>query len=458
MISTLLFLSLFLVTVLSGHSKEEWKSRTIYQLLTDRFSPSDNSKPACNNKGNYCGGTFRGIIKELDYIQGMGFDAIWISPVVDNVDGGYHGYWARNWNKVNSHFGSEQDLKDLVSACHNRGIWVMVDVVANHVGPVGTNYGSIEPFNRAEHYHDYCDITDADFKNHNQNKIENCRLAKLPDLKQENTWVQEQLYSWVRNLVNNYNIDGLRVDTTPEVPKWFWQKFKSAAGVFTLGEVFDGSLDYLRGYIGSLDSVLNYGIFFQLRDTFKGQSFNNLASKISEVRNKFGNELNYMGTFVDNHDNARFLHGHGVWDHLEGALLFSCFFTGIPIVYYGDEQGYGGGDDPQNREELWTNLNTNSEIYKMLKKVIAVRKNYKVWNYEYKEIARKDYMLAFSRGTVMVVLTHNKAIDEDISNVPFPNGAKLCDAISDYSDCTIVRNGKVHLSIAVNKNKVFVKS
>ena len=63
----------------------------------------------------------------------MGFDAIWITPVVDNYDGGYHGYWARNMYDVNHNFGSADDLKALVNACHSRDIWVMVDVVANHV-------------------------------------------------------------------------------------------------------------------------------------------------------------------------------------------------------------------------------------------------------------------------------------------------------------------------------------
>ena len=70
----------------------------------------------------------------------MGFDAIWISPVVDNLDGGYHGYWARNWEKVNSNFGSEQDLKDLVNAAHGKGMYVMVDVVANHAAPIGDDF------------------------------------------------------------------------------------------------------------------------------------------------------------------------------------------------------------------------------------------------------------------------------------------------------------------------------
>jgi alpha-amylase len=70
----------------------------------------------------------------------MGFDAIWISPVVDNLDPGYHGYWARNWEKINDHFGSEDDLHNLVKAAHAKNIWVMVDVVANHVAPIGQDF------------------------------------------------------------------------------------------------------------------------------------------------------------------------------------------------------------------------------------------------------------------------------------------------------------------------------
>ena len=106
----------------------------------------------------YLGGSWNAMAEKLDYIQGMGFDAIWISPVIDNVEGGYHGYWAKNWEKVNSHFGSEQDLKNLVEAAHAKNIWVMVDVVANHVGPVGNDFSQIYPLNQAYHYHDNCDI------------------------------------------------------------------------------------------------------------------------------------------------------------------------------------------------------------------------------------------------------------------------------------------------------------
>lgn len=111
-------------------SPAQWRSRTIYQLLTDRFARPDGSTTAtCNTSdGKYCGGTWTGIIDRLDYIQGMGFDAVWISPVTKNVEGttaygeAYHGYWQQDLYDVNSHFGTSDDLKALAQALHGRGM------------------------------------------------------------------------------------------------------------------------------------------------------------------------------------------------------------------------------------------------------------------------------------------------------------------------------------------------
>ena len=112
----------------------------------------------CGDLRKYCGGTFKGIEKKLDYIKGMGFSAIWISPIPENMGDDYHGYAALDWYKVNPHFGTEQDLKDLVAACHEMDIWVMLDVVANHVAPVDLDYSKVNPFNKDEHYHSKCQI------------------------------------------------------------------------------------------------------------------------------------------------------------------------------------------------------------------------------------------------------------------------------------------------------------
>ena len=168
--SILLLASLILFSIVSAKSKAEWKTRVIYQLLTDRFARTSGDKSDCDLH-NYCGGTFAGITNNLDYISKMGFNAIWISPIIENTNGGYHGYWMKNIYNLNPNYGTEQEFNTLVEKCHERDIWVMVDVVANHMGPVGTDYSQLFPFNKQEHYHNYCVISSDDFAN-NQNRVE----------------------------------------------------------------------------------------------------------------------------------------------------------------------------------------------------------------------------------------------------------------------------------------------
>lgn len=172
----------------------EWKSRTVYQLLTDRYGKaSGESTEACSDLHNYCGGTFKGIEDNLDYIAGMGFDAIWISPIPHNAEADYHGYGALDWERVNEHFGSEEDLHDLIEACHERDIWVMLDVVANHTSYyASSDFSNVNPFNKSEYYHDRCDIDWG-----NQWSVENCWLSGLPDLNQDNEFVRSYLKKWI---------------------------------------------------------------------------------------------------------------------------------------------------------------------------------------------------------------------------------------------------------------------
>ena len=139
--------------------KTKWKYRSIYKLLlTDRFSSGSGSSTC--KLGSYCRGDYQGMIKKLDYIKGMGFDAIRISPIIENTEGSYHGYHFTNLYKLNSHFGTESVFKDFADTCHRKDIWVMIDIVANHAGSVGTDYSKINPFNSAEHYHVKCDKND----------------------------------------------------------------------------------------------------------------------------------------------------------------------------------------------------------------------------------------------------------------------------------------------------------
>mmetsp|Transcript_14759 Transcript_14759/g.12580 ORF Transcript_14759/g.12580 Transcript_14759/m.12580 type:complete len:466 (-) Transcript_14759:81-1478(-) len=450
--SKLLIASALLLALAFAAGPDQWKDRTIYQLLTDRFARTDNSSTPCNDLSNYCGGTFQGIINNLDYITGMGFDAIWISPVVDNVDGGYHGYWARNWYEINSNFGSADDLKNLAQACHDKGVWLMIDVVGNHVGPVNMDYSSIVPFNQDSNYHSYCQIQNWN----DQHEVEFCRLANLPDLAQEDQNTRHLLLEWVGDLVSNYSADGLRVDTVPEVPPDFWTEWTQDAGVYTVGEVFNGDMNYVASYQGPLDGLLNYPFFYAIRSVFQqGQSMNNLQNYFQAASSTYKDQ-SLMGNFVDNHDNARFLHDNGDHIALKSALGLSLSAVGIPIVYYGDEQAYGGGNDPNNREPLWTNMDTSSEIYQFIKTINAFRKESQFMTQSQTQRYSDDSFYAFTRGNYFFAFTNTQNTEQrTITYHPYSDGTTICNIFYPTQDCITVQNGQFQVSLDNGEVKMY---
>jgi alpha-amylase len=379
-----------------------WKKRAVYQLLTDRFWRSSGDTSLCDLH-NYCGGNFDGVTAQLQYIKDLGFDAIWISPVLDNTEGGYHGYWARNWEKTNSHFGDDAALKRLVDKAHSMDIWVMVDVVANHVGPVEHDYSSIYPFNRPEHYHSDCDINDWG----NQWQVENCRLARLPDLDQGNSYVRQYLKDWIKNLVQKFNFDGIRIDTIPEVPKDFWREFGASAGVFQMGENFNGNDAYVGDYQNYVTGLFNYPMYYSIRDVWMyGRSMRTISDRWATNMQHF-KDVDALGIFVDNHDNSRFLHSNGDQRLFKSALAFSLTARGIPFYYYGSEQGFGGGNDPENREVLWRNFDKNHDIYTFTQTINRARTAQQIWNNQFQEKWADDTLYAFTRGKFFVALTNN---------------------------------------------------
>ena len=442
-----LFIAFLLSTYISGKSKEEWKSRSIYQILTDRFARTSDTG-SCNYS-QYCGGNYQGIINKLDYIKGMGFDAIWISPIVENTEGSYHGYHLTNLYNLNTHFGTEDDFKELITSCHNKDIWVMVDVVANHVGPIGTDYSRITPFNSADHYHDYCDINDWN----NQQEVENCRLSGLPDLKQENDWVTQQLLNWISDLITKYNIDGIRIDTIMEVPKWFWDKFRTSAGVFQIGEAFNGDISYVADYQYHLDSVFNYPLYYTIESSFCG-SFYNLEGYWFNSRPKYP-APEYTATFVENHDNPRFLNRCSDRSKFTNAAVFALLWEGVPVFYYGGEQYYSGGNDPNNREPLWDNYNTATELYRILGKVHQLRKQVSIWNLSIVQRYADDNFYAFTRGNVLACFTNTNSLQRTITYHEFSEGTKLCNILYD-GDCVSVSGGSININMG-DYPKVYVK-
>jgi len=448
-----LLIAFCLAGVALGADKNAWKSRTIYQLLTDRYWRSNGDTSSYCDLGKYCGGDFDGITQQLQYIKDLGFDAIWISPVVDNIEGGYHGYWFRNFERINDHFGGEAALKRMVDAAHAMDIWVMVDVVANHVGPVGHDYSSIYPFNQEYHYHPDCDIKDWN----NQWQVEMCRLCGLPDLDQANPFVRGYLKDWIRTHVQKFNFDGIRIDTVPEVEKNFWSEYTQSAGVFSIGEIFNGNDGYIGQYQNHMDSALNYGMHYTIRDVFaRGQSMKQIPDRWAANYRSY-KDVDVLGLFVDNHDNARFLNSQGDWRLFKSALLFSLTGRGIPIFYYGSEQGFNGGGDPQNREPLWKAMNRNHEIFKFVQAANKARRIQGAATAPFAEKWVDDNLYVFTRGRFFVALTNrvNGSFSADVPNTGFNDGQNLCN-IFNSGDCTTIRNGKLSFTLNNGEAKIYI--
>jgi alpha-amylase len=199
----------------------------------------------------------------------MGFTAIWISPVrpryckadekiVKNVPPSvtygsgeaYHGYWAEDLYSVNPYFGNGSDLLALSHALHARKMLLMVDVAPNHMGSGAadaTKYNNYIPWADEHYFHPpNFNIT---YSPPNQTEIETFWIGgpdgvSLPDVNTELPEVYNTLYLWIRQLVETYAVDGLRLDTVKHIRKSFWQQFCKSSGVFAIGEVLDGGFEY----------------------------------------------------------------------------------------------------------------------------------------------------------------------------------------------------------------------
>ncbi|ERS97854.1 hypothetical protein HMPREF1624_06025 [Sporothrix schenckii ATCC 58251] len=415
-------LSLGLLRGAAGLSPAEWRQQSIYFLLTDRFARTDQSTTAaCDTSARvYCGGSWQGVISQLDYIQGMGFTAVWITPVTgqfyeDTGDGtSYHGYWQQDIYALNPNYGTAADLKALSDALHARGMYLMVDVVANHMGydgaGTGVDYSVFTPFNSASYFHAYCEISNYN----DQANVEDCWLGdttvSLPDLDTTLSSVQTLWYDWVRGLVANYTIDGLRIDTVKHVQTSFWPGYNDAAGVYCVGEVFDGDPAYTCPYQAVLDGVLNYPLYYPLLAAFQSASSSGIGALYSMISSIAADcaDPTLLGNFVENHDNPRFASYTSDYALAQNALSFLFLADGIPIVYAGQEQHYSGGGDPANREATWlSGYAQTSTLYKHIATTNAIR------------------ALLISASSGSWATTANKAVYQDSTTIGMVKGGVL---------------------------------
>ena len=389
------------VTNLAGKVlRQETSNESIYFIMVDRF---ENGDPANDNAGfvagdptggfdptdigYWHGGDLKGVTKHLNYVKSMGFTSIWITPPVkqkyiQESSAAYHGYWGLDFTTVDPHLGTEADFKDMVTRAHELGLKVIVDVVANHTADViyydnskpkilASEANSKKPdwLNNINNYHNIgiSQGTDSDF-------------FGLDDIATENPEVIE---GWIKvwsDWINNFDIDGFRIDTFKHVNPEFWLKVipaikevalkKGKTDFLVFGEVFEPSPYVTSTFVRTkqIASLLDFP--FQERVSRFAKYGTNTIELVglfnaddlytTPTTNAYG-----LITFLGNHDMGRI--GYqirsavldndltGALDRakLANALLF--LLRGSPALYYGDEKGMAGtGGDKQARQDMFS--------------------------------------------------------------------------------------------------------
>lgn len=313
------------------------RDAVVYHIFVDRFNPGEGrawQRPA--RLDGFFGGTLRGVIEQLDYIQGLGFTAIWLSPIFASPS--HHGYDASDLFTVEPRLGTNEDLLELFGAAHGRGMRVILDFVANHWSATHPTFKAALA-DVASPYHDW--YTWTSWPDEYQTYF---GVRDLPELNLAHPEARAHMLGaaahWLRA-----GADGLRLDYAYGPSHAFWSDFRRACrearpDCWLFGEIIHYP-DHLKTYAGRMDGVLDFPTAVALRETFARGTWD-LARLEAFLA---GHEAFFPASFTrpsffDNHDMNRFLflaHGDPAALRLAALVLFTL--AGPPIVYYGTEAG-----------------------------------------------------------------------------------------------------------------------
>ncbi len=405
--------------------RSNFANDSIYFVMTDRYKNGDTNNdtgglaggpsstgnsptsPAYSHGGDLAGlmdgcSANDGSGDGLPRIKRLGFSAVWVSPpfVQDFVHGGsasYHGYSITDFTKIDPHWGTNLEFKAFTDCAHRLGIKVVLDIVVNHTADI-IGYANARGFNTTPNTSAYIPEGDETIKYpaflndltnyHNMGNIsnwgskteyQNGDFGGLDDIKTENQAVVDGFASVYSMWVNDYGVDGFRIDTAKHVDDQFFNKWwpkmlsqtaatmtQKNASLFAFGEYYDGSSSALSNYMHTqaLPSALDFAFQSSAIGYAKGGQASYLGSLFASD-NSFltPNKSAYnLVTFLGNHDMGRaamLLQSGSNISQLRKADLLAhdvMFLTrGIPCVYYGDEVGMiGSGGDKAARQDMFS--------------------------------------------------------------------------------------------------------
>jgi len=362
-----------------GRPQDRYQDRDVERHATWNEKPykpgtGDGSDQLFNN--DFFGGDLAGIIEKLDYIKGLGANALYLTPVFRAPSN--HKYDAADYKQIDPAFGSNDDFVRLCAEAAKRGIRVIPDTSLNHVGSDSPYFNRFNNFPAGGAF-DGGKINPASpyaswFKFKPQEKDPNKQyqgwvgVADLPEIDKSSPAFRAYAYR-DKDSVTNYWLDlgaaGWRMDVAPWVPDDFWREWRQAVktknpDALTVAETWFDASKYLLGDM--FDSTMNYIFRNAVLDYAAGKPAREAYANLELMREAYPQQALYaLMNLLSTHDQARALHHFGYQDdgdakalklakqRLRLAVFFQMTYPGSPTIYYGDEVGLGGGDDPFNR-------------------------------------------------------------------------------------------------------------
>lgn len=308
------------------------------------------------------GGTIQGVMANLDYIESMGFNCIYLNPIF--VAGEWHKYDVLDYYHIDPCFGTEEEFKKLVDEIHRRNMYIVIDGVFNHTSWYFPAFNDVVQKQENSHYKDwYYDLTFPVKRPADQGELPEYACfayeKKMPKLNTSNPEVQDYFADVCRYWITNYHIDGWRLDVANEVDRNFWRKFRQAAKsanpeAVLIGEVWENSETWLRG--DAFDSTMNYDFRKHCRDYFAlgnltEEEFND---RITQMNLRYPKPIaDAQLNLLDTHDVPRFLSlCKGDLEKWKKAFAFLMQSPGVPSMLYGDELGLEGLSELEYRQGM----------------------------------------------------------------------------------------------------------
>ncbi|MDO5517861.1 MAG: glycoside hydrolase family 13 protein [Clostridium sp.] len=432
------------------YEEVDWMQEAVaYQIFPERFCNGDKSINPDNimkwgdekNLTYYSryGGDIKGITDNIDYLKELGVNLIYLTPVFKSNTS--HKYNTEDYYNIDPQFGTVESMKELVKKCHENNMKIVLDAVFNHSGEDFFAFKDVIRNQENSKYKDWYFIDSYPVSRENENYYTfGHRHFNMPKFNTNNKEVQDYLLNVGEYWIKEIGIDGWRLDVCDEIGHEFWRAFKKRiksvkSDAVIVGEIMHEANSFLKG--DQLDSIMNYPFKNAVTDFFAKKEID--SEEFSDILGI--NRMLYMDSItkqmwnlIDSHDTKRFLTECNMdIDSMKLAVGFQFTYVGMPYIYYGDEIGMSGGDDPDNRRcMIWDKKKQNLDMFEYYKKMINIRKENKELVYgEYKEIVCKDNIIAFERNykdsSILIVINNNA----DKMNVTLPYkvcGTDLMDA------------------------------